>query len=77
MGDEHEDLTEQFAEPVQVRKLDLFIIGVDFLRKSVGVIEESLANLEQMLCQHANWLAEKQAFADAARLEIESLTQEE
>lgn len=78
MGEYEDDgWGEELAHPVKVRRLDLFILGIDFIRKSAGLIENSLTDLEQMLCQHANYLTQRDEFADQARLEIESLTKEE
>lgn len=73
-----EELELGFAiEAAAVRKIDWLIIGVDFVRRLVSEVETGLSNVEQMLCSHANHTAEQQAFADAARLDIETLTQEE
>lgn len=72
-----EELVGSFIEPAKARGIDFLILGVDFVRRSVGMVEEALSNLEQVLCSHANYRADQEAFADAVRLDIESLNQEE
>lgn len=61
----------------RARKIDWLIIAVDAARRFVGEVETVLANVEQMLVGQANYEAEQNAFADQARLDIETLTQEE
>lgn len=75
MDDEH--FVEVELAPVKATRLDFFIFGVDFTRRVVGAVEELLSNVEQALMMHANYLIEQRAFADAARRDIETLTQEE
>lgn len=71
-----EDL-DRVIEPIGATKLDFLILGVDMVRRIVGAVEVSLTNIEQVLCGHANYRAEQQAFANAVRRDIETLNQEE
>lgn len=74
MGDEPLEV-ELSSYPA--RKIDFLILGVDFLRRSIGMVEEAFSNVEQVLIAHANHTAEQKAFADAIRLDLETLHEEE
>ena len=72
MGDD-----EGFIAPAEVRPIDIAIVGLDLCRNLLHAVETAVANTESLLMMHANHLAEKRAFADEARLSIETITNEE
>lgn len=73
--DDEEDVELDLS--ARIRPIDWLILGIDFVRRMTGEVESALGNVEQMLVTQANFDAEQKAFADQARLDIETLTQEE
>lgn len=65
------------APSVPARRIDWFILGVNFARNLAEAASEALVAAEVLLVQHANHMVDQASFMDEARQQIESITNEE
>ncbi len=80
MDDEYGTFTEETIAPRPARKIDFLIIGVEFLKDAAEAVggladafSQNLEMLNQVLCQHANHLVDRDRVHEEMARELETL----
>lgn len=55
------------------RTIDLMVVGFELFRDVLSAVEEAADTLETLVCQHANWLRDREVFHEQAAMELEKL----
>lgn len=84
MEDEFGTFTEETIPARPARKVDFLIIGVEFLKdaaEAVGALadafSQNLEMLNQVLCQHANYLVDREQVHEEMARELEAILEGE
>ncbi|HET6917234.1 MAG TPA: hypothetical protein VFH56_14165 [Acidimicrobiales bacterium] len=68
------DEFETFTIPGRkARRIDWLITGIGFVKDATEVVASTLEGVQDLLCMHANYLFDREQFAEEAALEMETL----
>lgn len=55
------------------RRADVLVVGLNFTKRLIGAFYHTASELTELVAMHANYEVDREAFAEEAALEIESL----